>query len=228
MAKTWGLFFASLLIVVATIGWMVGTAIDASRGDFTPEGSRASALAQASGLPTAEPSVSSATSTPAPSPSAGAPELIPVPTSLRIPAINVDTSIVPVGLDANDNMEIPEDIRVVGWYDLGVPPGSDTGSAVLVAHRDGVTQGRGVFYAIGSLRKGDRISVTRSDGTTLTYRVAARELLNKRNFTKAAPELFAIDGPHVLTLISCGGYYDKANGGYQANVIVTAVPATAH
>ena len=228
MARTWGLFLASVLVVVATVGWMVGTTIDASRGDFTPEGSRASALAQASGFATAEPGLARSTPAPSTSPSPEDSELIPVPLSLRIPAIKVDTTIVPVGLDANDNMEIPEDIRVVGWYDLGVPPGSDQGSAVLVAHRDGVTQGRGAFYAIGSLRKGDKITVTRSDGTTFTYRVAARELLNKRNFTKAAPELFAIDGPHVLTLISCGGYYDKSNGGYQANVIVTAVPDTEH
>ena len=35
---------------------------------------------------------------------------------------------------------------------------------------------------------------------------------------------FAVDGQHKLVLISCGGYYDRNNGGYQDNVIVTAEP----
>jgi hypothetical protein len=27
-----------------------------------------------------------------------------------------------------------------------------------------------------------------------------------------------------LTLISCGGYYDPADGGYQDNIVISAVP----
>ena len=42
-----------------------------------------------------------------------------------------------VVLEDGEEIEIPEDIRYVGWYELGVPPGVDRGSAVLVAHRDG-------------------------------------------------------------------------------------------
>lgn len=211
----------SLVVVAASLGWIVGTTIDAQRGDFVAEGSRESALAAVQS-PTPSPTIDVATSTPSPSPST-TPQLIPAPMALRIPAIGVKTQILPVGLDAHDNLEIPDDIRLVGWYDLGVPPGADTGSAVLVAHRDGTVQGRGVFYSIGSLEPGDPIVVTRSDGSAVSYVVASRELINKKNFTKAAPELFAIDGPHRLTLISCGGTYDRANGGYQANVIVTAM-----
>jgi sortase (surface protein transpeptidase) len=120
-------------------------------------------------------------------------------------------------------MEIPTDIRLAGWYDLGVPPGAEVGSAVLVAHRDGRAQGRGVFYSIGSLTIGDKITVIRNDKSKVVYSVASRELIKRKNFAKTAPELFAIDGPHRLTLISCGGTYDRNNGGYQANVIVTAL-----
>jgi len=29
-------------------------------------------------------------------------------------------------------------------------------------------------------------------------------------------------GAPVLTLVTCGGSYDRARGGYQANVVVTA------
>jgi LPXTG-site transpeptidase (sortase) family protein len=141
---------------------------------------------------------------------------------VAIPALDVDTKIFPVGLDKNRAIEIPEDIRYVGWYELGVPPGVDRGSAVLVAHRDGREQGRGVFYFLGSLDVGDKVVVKTSAGEELPYKVVSRESILKKRLPYE--ELFAVDGDPRLTLISCGGYYDPDNGGYQDNVVVTAVP----
>ena len=124
--------------------------------------------------------------------------------------------------DKNDALDIPEDITKVGWYELGVPPGVDRGSAVLVAHRDGAVQGRGVFYWLGSLNVGDKVIVQNSAGEDLKYKVVARELIKKKRLPYE--ELFAVDGDPRLTLISCGGFYDRNNGGYQDNIVVTAVP----
>lgn len=140
-----------------------------------------------------------------------------------VPAIGVDTRVVPVGLDDNDALEIPYDIRIVGWYELGVPPGADRGSAVLVAHRDGREQGQGVFYDLGRLNVDDRIRVRNDADEVLEYVVVARESIRKKGLPYE--EIFAVDGPPRLTLISCGGYYDPDNGGYQDNIVVTAVPA---
>ena len=138
------------------------------------------------------------------------------------PGTRRDTKIFPVGLDKNKAIEIPEDIRYVGWYELGVPPGVDRGSAVLVAHRDGREQGRGVFYFLGNLDVGDKVVVKTSAGEELPYKVVSRESILKKRLPYE--ELFAVDGDPRLTLISCGGYYDPDNGGYQDNVVVTAVP----
>ncbi len=146
----------------------------------------------------------------------------PVPRRLAIRAIDVDTRILPVGLESDGAIEIPADIRLVGWYELGVPPGADRGSAVLVAHRDGREQGRGVFYDLGRLRPGDDIVVRDDAGEALTYSVVAREAIRKRGLPYE--ELFAVDGPPRLTLISCGGEYDASRGGYQDNIVVTAIP----
>ncbi len=145
----------------------------------------------------------------------------PVPVRVRIPDIDVAAKVLPVGLDKAGAVAIPEDIMKVGWYELGVAPGADQGSAVLVAHRDGVVQGHGVFYDLGTLSVGDKVFVIDSSGTRQKYRVVARESISKKRLP--LEELFAIDGPPRLTLISCGGYYDKDNGGYQDNVVVTAV-----
>jgi len=181
--------------------------------------SRASALPSGSATPpTAPPQPTSALS-PTPSPTS---RDLTAPVRVKIPRISVDTRVLPVGLDKSRALAIPSDITKVGWYNLGVPPGADTGSAVLVAHRDGRVQGHGVFYNLGQLGVDDKVYVTTTDGTVLRYKVVSRELISKKRLP--LDELFAIDGPPRLTLISCGGYYDRNNGGYQDNIVVTAVP----
>ena len=187
-----------------------------SRPAYTPSASQ-------SASPSPTPSSTSPSATPTPSPTVEpGPITVAAPKRVSIPAIDVDTKVFPVGLDKNDAIEIPEDIRYVGWYELGVPPGVDRGSAVLVAHRDGTAQGRGVFYYLGNLNVGDKVIVKTSEGEDLKYKVVSRESILKKRLPYE--ELFAVDGPPRLTLLSCGGYYDKNNGGYQDNVVVTAVP----
>lgn len=150
-------------------------------------------------------------------------ERIPAPRALRIPVIDVATRVVPVGLEPDGALGIPDDVRLVGWYRLGVPPGADHGSAVLVAHRDGRGQGRGAFYDLGRLDVGDDVTVRTASGDRLAYRVVARESFRKTRLPYE--ELFTASGPPRLTLISCGGAYDPDRGGYRDNVVVTAVPA---
>ena len=76
-------------------------------------------------------------------------------------------------------------------------------------------------YDLALLDLDDKLAVTTETGERLRYRVISRESVSK----SAVPmgELFAVDGEPVLTLITCGGYYDRENGGYQDNVIVSAV-----
>lgn len=152
---------------------------------------------------------------------------VPAPSRVRIPAIDVDTVVVPVGLDSANSVIVPDDISTVGWYRRGAAPGSAEGSSVLVAHRDGRKQGHGAFYYLGSLDVGDRVIVTTTAGGKVPYRVVSRETLEKSAFASAAPNLFAVDGQPRLTLISCGGAYDASAGGYQSNIVITAVPQTA-
>ena len=145
------------------------------------------------------------------------------PIRIKIPALDVTANVIPVGVDKENAMEIPEDIMEVGWYRFGPAPGSSAGSAVLVAHRDGRIQGRGVFYSLGALNVDDPIIVTDDAGKRMEYRVVARESIPKKKLP--IKEVFSAEGAPRLTLITCGGYYDRDNGGYQDNVVVTAVPA---
>jgi len=201
-----------LVIALGVIGWTQWQSYDEARVETV--GARPTA--------SASPVVLESGDTPSATPSPEDVLEFPIPRRVRIPTLGVDARIVPVGLEKGGAIEIPENIRRVGWYDLGVPPGANQGSAVLVAHRDGQVQGRGVFYDLGALDVGDQVVVRDDAGQSLRYSVVSRELILKKRLPYE--ELFAIDGPPRLTLISCGGYYDPDNGGYQDNVIVTAVP----
>jgi LPXTG-site transpeptidase (sortase) family protein len=217
---------ASLLVLAVGFGALiVSQRQEQEQADIPTVGSRdlASLAAAASPSPTMSSASPSASGSAPPSPSqAPSPPVLSAPVRVRIPQIGVKAEVLPVGLDKAKAVAIPEDIMKVGWYELGVPPGASQGSAVLVAHRDGRVQGHGVFYNLGQLGLGDKVFITTSAGEKLAYKVVSREQISKKRLP--LKELFAIDGPPRLTLISCGGYYDRNNGGYQDNVVVTAVP----
>jgi LPXTG-site transpeptidase (sortase) family protein len=208
------------LIVIGVSQWRM-----ASEADIATVGSRDLASLSAAPSPSASASPSPAATGPWQTLNGaeqGQQVLLSVPVHLEIPRIDVDAKVLPVGLDENRAVAIPEDIFKIGWYELGVPPGAYRGSAVLVGHRDGREQGHGAFYDLGQLDVGDRVTVTDAAGGLLAYKVVSRELIEKKGLPYE--ELFSVDGPPRLTLISCGGYYDRNNGGYQDNVVVTAVP----
>ncbi|MBI1352348.1 MAG: hypothetical protein GC156_14680 [Actinomycetales bacterium] len=139
---------SSILVLgvsVAMLGagaWLiVASRVDAGNAVVTSVGSRPRALPSPTDQGTVAGSLRRARSA-----SSVLPAAAPAPPArIVIPAIGVDTDIVYVGLDRARAVEVPEDIREVGWYRHAAAPGSRTGSAVLVAHRDGRAQGHGVF-----------------------------------------------------------------------------------
>lgn len=151
------------------------------------------------------------------------PDVGATPTRVSISAVGLDAAVVPVGVAREGAMRVPRDARRVGWYRFGPRPGGGTGSVVLAAHVDSRTQGLGAFYPLRDAEPGDRVTVVTEGGRRSSYRVVARQLFRKR----ALPleELFRRDGRAVLTLITCGGPYLAYAGGYQDNLVVSAVPA---
>jgi hypothetical protein len=146
----------------------------------------------------------------------------PRPSRIRIASIGVDAAVVSVGIDQPASMmQVPADISKVGWYRFGPSPGRP-GSALLVGHVDSSDLGAGVFFRLRAVPIGAVVSVEFTDDSTARFRVTGR-----RSYPKAGlPErLFARSGTPVLTLITCGGAFDRTTGHYQDNVVVYAVPA---
>ncbi|MFE1444453.1 class F sortase [Streptomyces sp. NPDC058739] len=212
-------------LAVAVAGLILSTAWlvrDASRqavsgpADFGPV--RAGADRQS--LPTVPPAGASAGR---PGRSPAVPAQVAQPRTLSLPRLGVTAPVDPVAVSDDGQVEVPDDPRRVGWYRFSPPPGSKQGSAVLVGHVDSDGRGLGVLVALNDVRSGDQVLVERADGSTVEYRVTARRAIDKSAL--AGSGAFQREGPAVLTLITCTGAYLPDAGGYQQNLVVTAVEA---
>lgn len=151
----------------------------------------------------------------------GAPAVSRVrPVRLDIPRIDVATRLMKLGLTADRELQVPAltQAGIAGWYDLGPVPG-DVGPAVLAGHVDSDT-GPAVFYGLSALRPGDRLRVDRSDHRTAVFSVDRVTAFAKSRFPTRA--VYGATPDPELRLITCGGTYDPARGGYQSNVVVFA------
>ena len=138
------------------------------------------------------------------------------PVAVSIPRIGVRSRLVDLGLEKNGAMETPPP-AVAGWFTQGPTPGS-LGPAVIAGH---VTwNGPAVFYRLGTLRPGDRVSVTRRDGRTAVFTVSRVARFPQSRFPSR--EVYGAIDHAGLRLITCGGTYDSANHRYLDNVVVFA------
>ncbi|MFD4543808.1 class F sortase [Streptomyces bauhiniae] len=153
-------------------------------------------------------------------PSPTAPSAPSVPRALSIPRLGVRAAIGAVGVTESGQVEVPADPGRVGWYRFSPAPGEAAGSSVIVGHVDAKGRGLGVLVALSEVRLGDLVRVSRSPGAAADYRVVSRRTVAKKAL--GATGAFRVDGPAVLTLITCTGPYLADEGGYQNNLVVTA------
>ena len=139
---------------------------------------------------------------------------------MRVPALGLDAAVRPVGVGGERQMRLPDDPRVLGWYRFGPVPG-DRGSVVLAGHVDSRRFGVGPLVALQTIGVGDRVEVVTGPDRTRTYRVDSIERFDRQALPAA---VFARTGPERLRLVTCTGPYLPEAGGYQQNLVVTAVP----
>ncbi|MFG2883587.1 class F sortase [Streptomyces sp. NPDC048297] len=158
------------------------------------------------------PEVSAAQAAPSPLPFAAVDRI-------RIPAIQVDAPVIPVGLDTNGwvGAPPPDDPNLAGWFTGAVSPG-EKGTSVIVGHVDN-QQGPAVFYGLGALKKGNRVEVLRKDGKSAVFEIYGVEVFEKSKFP--GDRVYGSKGTPELRVITCGGGFSKQNG-YDGNVVVFA------
>jgi hypothetical protein len=179
------------------------------------------------GLTHDRPSVDSAPIGPVPMPVART-AVVPAPTvvaaapvGLSMPDRHVTAPVVPVEVDADGAVGVPDPPTTVGWWSSGARPGDPSGTVVIVGHIDSRTAGIGTLAVLPALESGEPIEVRGADGHTVRYRVVARRQFHKADLPG---EVFAQDGPARLVLITCGGPFDRKRRSYEDNVVVYALP----
>jgi hypothetical protein len=145
------------------------------------------------------------------------------PVQVSIPAIGAASSLMPLGLNADQSVQVPplENPMQAGWYSIGPTPG-EVGASVIVGHVDGYSE-PGIFYRLREPRSGDRVLVTREDGTTARFEVYRTERVPKDDFP--TQQVYGTTARPELRLITCGGSFDWLSGNYRDNVVVFAVLA---
>lgn len=146
------------------------------------------------------------------------------PTRLTIKSIGVSSSFEDLGLTDDGEVQAPKDPAKVGWFTGAHTPGSP-GVGVVAGH---VTWNRvpTVFFKLGTLNRGDRITVKREDGSSATFAVARRSTFPKDHFPTA--EVYKATDTPELVLITCGGKYSYNSHSYDSNVIVWADLVSIH
>lgn len=210
---------AAVLLAVVGGVWLMRstTGLDAQHAASPPTASTPAASAP-SASPTASPPVLGRSDIDV----AAQPTLAQdAPVAVAVAAVGLDLAVVPVGVRADGQMDIPRLVTEVGWYRYGPAPGAPAGSAVLSAHVASEL-GSAPMAALLDVEPGAIVEVTTASGAVLSFRVDTVEQIDKQQLPLAA--LFARDGPPLLRLVTCAGAWDAAVGAYEDNLIVTAIP----
>jgi sortase (surface protein transpeptidase) len=140
-----------------------------------------------------------------------------LPVRLRIPAIEVDTRLVQLGLADNKSIKVPEELSVAGWWERGPRPGQ-VGPAVILGHVS--RNAPAVFDRLHTLQRGDEILVDRADGTTAEFEVTAEGTYEKAAFP--SDRVYYPTLKPELRLVTCKGPIDRGTGHYRDNLVVFA------
>ena len=144
---------------------------------------------------------------------------VPRPTRLAIPAIGVRTKLIRLGITKQGTLQVPVSAAVAGWFTGSSRPGG-VGASIIAGHIDSYS-GPGVFFRLRDLHRGQKVYVSRANGSVVTFRISRIRTYAKNRFPT-----HAVYGPvpdAELRLITCGGQFDYSTGSYLSNVVAYAV-----
>ncbi|MFA6386480.1 MAG: class F sortase [Candidatus Paceibacterota bacterium] len=139
------------------------------------------------------------------------------PIRLKIPVINVDSTIEYVGIDEDGTMGVPQGPSNVAWYNLGPRPG-EVGSSVIAGHsgwKDGIPA---IFDNLYKVSIGDKIYVEDNGGVTNTFIV--REMKTYSPKEDALLVFNSSDDKAHLNLITCFGVWDTIRKDHSSRLVI--------
>ena len=139
------------------------------------------------------------------------------PSRLEIPSIHLDTTFVPpLGLNVDKTVSVPNNYTQVGWYSGGAAPG-EVGPAVILGHVDSVS-GPAIFYSLGQVKVGDKVRITRVDGSVATFVITELKRYPQTSFPTL--DVYGATDYPGLRLVTCSGIFDHGKQRYSHNLVV--------
>ncbi|MBA2696348.1 MAG: class F sortase [Actinobacteria bacterium] len=133
------------------------------------------------------------------------------------------TAAVHPAVTVRGELQVPEDVEHIGWWDGSAYAGDPFGSTVLAGHIDSAEQGLGFFTALLDMQPGDVVAL-RSGDQALRYQVTSTALVDK-DVLASDTSAFDQRGQHRLVLITCSGRWRPEVHSYESNLVVVAHPA---
>lgn len=144
-----------------------------------------------------------------------------LPRFLKIEKLGINARVRHVGPENDNGIKGPSNIYDVGWYENSSRPG-ENGTVLIDGHVAGQTN-RGVFYGLGTIKKGDKIGIERGDGKKLSYTVVNIEQVDFDNLDMNKVMNSAVATKPGLNLMTASGRYNVRTNQYEKRVIVYAV-----
>lgn len=135
------------------------------------------------------------------------------PRIIEIPSLNLKARVQHMGLNSDKTIQAPTNVNDAGWYSGSAKPGVIDGTkATFIDGHDIGRTGRGIFYKLKDIKKGDKITIEKGDGTKLVYRVKKTEVvaLSDVDMNKAMTVVTA--GKSGLNLMTCDGAVVQHDG----------------
>jgi sortase (surface protein transpeptidase) len=218
------LIAAVLLVLVGVVA--VGVGLQAQQHAPQPPASAAVALPEAlasgnAAAPSASASASASASTDSAPASTGPVLAAATPTSLSIPSIGVKGSLLKLGLNSDQSVQVPPQSphAQAGWLDTSPSPGQ-LGPAVILGHVDSAKYGPGVFFKLGALKPGATVRIARADHSTAVFRVDRVVSYPKDAFPTL--DVYGNTDHAALRLITCGGKFNLSRHSYESNIVAYA------
>lgn len=146
------------------------------------------------------------------------------PRYLSVDKLNiVNARILPMTVNIEGELDTPNNIFDVGWYEASGKPGQ--GGTLIIDGHNGGPHVKGVFKDLPSLAEGDIIKIERGDGAIFNYRVVenvAIDLNDSDSYMSTASQS-PTPGEESVTLISCTGDWSQQQKTYLARQFTRAL-----
>jgi len=141
------------------------------------------------------------------------------PRYIDLPTIGASGCIQKIGIDQHNNMAVPNNIHLAGWYINSAKPGQGNLSII-----DGHSGGRyldGIFKHLADLKIRDQFTVEFGNKSIKTFQVVS---VTNYSVDEAAKKMLEQDADiqSQLNLITCGSSYNNNLHKYEDRILVVA------